>query len=489
MLVNFIYNDLNHVQRYLSDILGIEKYGDITINVNPNYQIVKKIVTRLDNFVFHHFRNANDIKEFDKRNSPNTTIIFDSSIFVIDNAEFEILLQRVVLVERNIIFPFRNRDELLYYPFFVLNNYSGSAIDLNNKQAFVKNPTYFVINSIKDTEEFILPDFLLYIDSFEEFMKLYQRQHKSRYFNQLTNVDDLIIKSSNNSEKIRKEYNYYYALPKRMQRHFVQPFDLLTDKNKSSYSMQLYQVPDVALLWIHQSLSNEHFKNFMSKIFSFLESRPIEKGNNPEGDSNYLYLTKLKDRLDNLTKLKIYKKINAILENTYDGNTVSVIADRFFKLYERYSRKITLNTLAVSHGDLCFSNILYHYESNFMKFIDPRGGDEISQLYLDEYYDLAKLSHSILGGYDFIVRGRFSIVFDDNIKITIKSPLFNSNQGQKKYFKFMIDKCGYDYTFLRLCEASLFISMLPLHADDENRIIAFLIITNNILDEVEKCIS
>ena len=56
-------------------------------------------------------------------------------------------------------------------------------------------------------------------------------------------------------------------------------------------------------------------------------------------------------------------------------------------------------TLVESHGDLCLSNILACYDGN-VRFIDPRGSDSI---WLDEYYDMAKLSQSIMGGYDFII--------------------------------------------------------------------------------------
>jgi len=143
----------------------------------------------------------------------------------------------------------------------------------------------------------------------------------------------------------------------------------------------------------------------------------------------------------------------------------------------------------MSHGDLCFSNILYHKESNFLKFIDPRGGESASEIYLDEYYDLAKLSHSILGGYDFVVSGLYSIELGRDFQIKINSVLFDSNIEQKKIFKTMVEENNYDYTFVRLCEASLFLSMLPLHADDPNRMLAFLITADNILGEVEKLIN
>ena len=63
------------------------------------------------------------------------------------------------------------------------------------------------------------------------------------------------------------------------------------------------------------------------------------------------------------------------------------------------------------HGDFCFSNILYDFKSQSIKVIDPRGlsGDGKEQsIYGDLRYDVAKLAHSVIGKYDFIIAGRFS---------------------------------------------------------------------------------
>ena len=63
------------------------------------------------------------------------------------------------------------------------------------------------------------------------------------------------------------------------------------------------------------------------------------------------------------------------------------------------TKKQTFNKI-ISHGDLCMSNILWSDEMNIIKFIDPKGSE---YMMLDEYYDIAKLSHSIVGNYDQII--------------------------------------------------------------------------------------
>ena len=65
----------------------------------------------------------------------------------------------------------------------------------------------------------------------------------------------------------------------------------------------------------------------------------------------------------------------------------------------------------ISHGDLCFSNILFDTRVESIKCIDPRGITPKGEysIYGDRRYDLAKLYHSVVGLYDFIIAGRYSL--------------------------------------------------------------------------------
>ena len=60
---------------------------------------------------------------------------------------------------------------------------------------------------------------------------------------------------------------------------------------------------------------------------------------------------------------------------------------------------------AILHGDFCFSNILYDSRSQKIKVIDPRGINYNKEMtiYGDQKYDFAKLTHSLIGLYDFIM--------------------------------------------------------------------------------------
>ena len=85
----------------------------------------------------------------------------------------------------------------------------------------------------------------------------------------------------------------------------------------------------------------------------------------------------------------------------YDG--IEAVVAHYEKLYTKIATDAAnarnFTTLAVGHGDLCFSNILYSREANLLKLIDPKGALAEEDLYTDPYYDLAKLSHSRIPNY------------------------------------------------------------------------------------------
>ena len=129
-------------------------------------------------------------------------------------------------------------------------------------------------------------------------------------------------------------------------------------------------------------------------------------------------------------------------------------------------------SVSVMHGDLCFSNILYDTRGNRVKVIDPRGTDSSGNfsIFGTASYDLAKLSHSVLGMYDFIIAGRYEIVAaadgdSDSIRFDIDERLDQIRQD----FLAMSWVNGLTTAEILPAVVLLFLSMLPLHADRPDR--------------------
>jgi len=117
------------------------------------------------------------------------------------------------------------------------------------------------------------------------------------------------------------------------------------------------------------------------------------------------------------------------------------------------------NRPALMHGDYCFSNLLYDFQGNQIKMIDPRG-----ELYGDHYYEVAKLFHSILFDYDFV---------DSELYVKKNGTYKLYNNGKYKIKELFKNKINKYYTaeeqkYILLITASLFLSMIPLHSHNTN---------------------
>lgn len=272
--------------------------------------------------------------------------------------------------------------------------------------------------------------------------------YHSRYFNNVKKEKDVLIKSSTNIEKIVAEYNYYYYLPQSSQRFFVQPFDLIVSNSIASYKMECINYKNLAELFYSSNISISSFNKILNKIDNFKDGTYSENYDLVYEQSKNLILEKTKNRIQE------FKEYDYLLEKIYKG-------------FDKYiAKRKTWNTV-LSHGDLCFSNILWIDEIEMIKFIDPRGAKNKNDMNIDEYYDLAKMSHSIFGGYE-------SIIYNKKIDY----------EYIKKTFLDYLNKKEISIELLKVYEASLFLSMIPLHKENAENVKHFANICKNILEEI-----
>jgi hypothetical protein len=127
------------------------------------------------------------------------------------------------------------------------------------------------------------------------------------------------------------------------------------------------------------------------------------------------------------------------------------------------------------HGDFCFSNVLYDSRVRRIKAIDPRGlVGETPTLFGDIRYDLAKLAHSVVGRYDQIVAGRYRLTTDSDDRTLEFDPVACQPWLEAALGDLTVDGVGGLSEPVRAVTASLFLSMLPLHADRPDRQQAFV---------------
>ncbi len=124
------------------------------------------------------------------------------------------------------------------------------------------------------------------------------------------------------------------------------------------------------------------------------------------------------------------------------------------------------------HGDMSFSNLLYDFRRRMIRVVDPRGLNGLGEpsVFGDIRYDIAKLWQCAVGGYDLILAGRYDIQgtspYDLELALPFDERLANIRD------EFLCSRFGgmtSDEASAPAIAVLLFISMLPLHADDPRR--------------------
>lgn len=272
--------------------------------------------------------------------------------------------------------------------------------------------------------------------SLDKALGIYNTDIAPRSFNEVKYTNNTVIKHTSN----KGEIYWYQNIPKSIEKYFPKVISIQDNK------IELERIDGISYsyLYINKQLTYDHLL-FLINIIRIIHNS--KKSSTVNIYSNYS--KKLHQRITKYPEL--YTKYN--------------IVDLFIKiknqLQEYENNKEGL--IGVIHGDPVFTNI---FETpTGIKFIDMRGkqGDELT-IYGDVYYDLAKIYQSLIG-YDNILNG---IEIDDKYRSELVT-----------YFESLVDKKILEK--IKLITASLLISMLPLHNDDEIKFNKYIKLIENLI--------
>ena len=307
----------------------------------------------------------------------------------------------------------------------------------------------------------------------------------ARHFNSVRRLSGNIVKFSQDREKIKAEHDYFHLLPAAAKRWFVMPFDYAESDTGASYTMERLMLLDMGQQWINGGMSVEEFRRFLKDVFRFIDERPkrtIDKAQ-ARAHFNRLYLDKVRSRFAALQALGIYRLLDDMVQTATGENSLEAVFERYYTVVASYAHTMP-DYECIGHGDSCFSNILYDRRTRLLKLIDPAGATSAEQLYTNPLYDIVKLSHSILGGYDFVNNGLYDITLGADLRLHLHTPETMYRDYARLFLEELVTR-HLDPCAIRLLEASLFLSMLPLHQDKPRNVVAFVLIALNILQEVE----
>lgn len=308
----------------------------------------------------------------------------------------------------------------------------------------------------------------------------------TRHFNDVQIDTYYYTKRSTDRRKMLAEYSFYGLVPESMRPWLIQPFDYRDDGERASYKMLRYYLADAALQWVHGAFGTETFQDFVDRLLFFLAERPARVCSKAQSAAvaQALFIDKLDQRTRQFLALEEGQRINALAAGATAELDLNKQIERYRRLYARFEKGFVVDRMVVGHGDPCLSNILYDQQRYLLRLIDPKGAVNSDEIWTHPLYDLCKVSHSVLGDYDFINNGLYAVSFADNNDLVLELG-HTDHAALKAIFRERVVATGFDERIMRLGEASLFLSMLPLHIDYPNKVIAFMIKAKHILDEVE----
>lgn len=299
----------------------------------------------------------------------------------------------------------------------------------------------------------------------------------------------LIIKESFKVQKLEDEALWYENLPNELKILTPRLISFIKDNNSAKLVQELYGYPTLQELYLSGEVNLEDWKTIIKNLFILHKKFEHYTISSDPDSLRWLYYDKTMERLAELEdnnaywKKKLYKTKEIINGIQYAG--IVLLSDAIKEKAEKLSQN---GIQTIIHGDYCFSNILFDPANYIFKLIDPRGRlDSGPTIYGDPRYDIAKLRHSVVGLYDFIVHGFFSLSEDESgFHYVIKTT--NDYSILEGVFDEELKNFGYDLKEIKFIEGLLFLSMIPLHGDNFNRQRMFYIksieLLNNIINPV-----
>lgn len=263
---------------------------------------------------------------------------------------------------------------------------------------------------------------------------------KPRAFNQVEMTETSVWKQSwAQPLKILQEAAWYKAAPEWVTQYLPQVYKV--DYREMSYTMERLYGHNLRYLALYYDKSYDTWSKVFRCAQDFIGRCRLTTLGFEQSENNFW----------SSVVTRVGKRIHGVLPEK-DSVTLPL------KLRQAVVDAGVDGQMGFFHGDLCFSNIFWSYDSGLLKFVDPRG-----DLLGHWLYDVAKLAHSVLGRYDYIEEDMFLTREDGYVLVYDRG-----DTGIRRAFREQIlaKLTEPQLELVRVLCASLFASMIPLHLDN-----------------------
>ncbi len=296
----------------------------------------------------------------------------------------------------------------------------------------------------------------------------------SREFNSVVGTRFGIRKTGTPARKIYSEALWFREAPADLRPFLPQLYSHSTG-DEVAYELEYLFLPSVSELFVFGNLPLPVWHNILGSCQDALDichqTRP-KAGETPPRYENRFFRDVVVDKtLDRIETFSRAREISLDTDWRCDGHSMPSLRRTVEQLLAAIP-PTRGSDICLWHGDFHFANLLFDFRGRRVRVIDPRGmlSDGSITMFGDRRYDVSKLTHSVIGLYDFIVSRRFEIqrngVYDMNIIFPLDS---NLRRIQDMYSSMEFMGIRPSSREVLALTALLFFSMLPLHSDARDR--------------------
>jgi len=298
-----------------------------------------------------------------------------------------------------------------------------------------------------------------------------------RAFNALQVKDNTVSKFSTDHFKMEAEANWFDSIPPAL-RLYTPPFLGRTSHDTASGYITGYQpISPLNDLFVFGALGRPAWEAILKACAAFIAE--CKASYDPQQDTSPLPLGDFlaEKTLQRLAQFEAQTGISIkdpLVVNGAATPSLTEIATKSFALISPDSARYR----TIMHGDFCFSNIMYDSRNSQVRTIDPRGflrAGEAS-IFGDIRYDIAKLYHSAVGKYDFIISGyaQNTQISPTEFTFTLDTAAFGS-LAEAAFMETDFAGISPKSDEITAIAVHLFLSMLPLHDDNKDRQISLML--------------
>ena len=298
----------------------------------------------------------------------------------------------------------------------------------------------------------------------------------ARSFNSLHIDGRIARKASEDGDKMRAEAHWLEAVPPEVRIYAARLMREGEDaEGRRFYETEYAYLPTLSELFVFGTLGRTAWTRILESCQQFLTA--TSNAARPQGSGDAALAALILEKTE--TRLRDFSDATGFPVNAptrLDGRPLPSLTQIATEVASRVDLR-SGRAACVMHGDFCFSNILYDSRVQRVRVIDPRGAVAAGRpsIYGDLRYDLAKLAHSVVGRYDQIIAGRYTMPADDGTRFAIAFETAPHHALLEEAMAgFEVDGVSAGSPEVQAVTVGLFLSMLPLHADRPDRQRAFV---------------